>query len=95
MKLEIVKTYMQKWAANTTRWNQQALSKPVNEFSFKIDRDTDGALRNQVYLLGHFALPSSDHCIKLDIHLDGAKYFIAPITNIWGTTNNIVTKEII
>ena len=23
MKLEIVKTYMQKWAANTTRWNQQ------------------------------------------------------------------------
>ena len=93
MKLEIVKNYMHKWAANTTRWNQQALSKPVNEFSFKIDRDTDGALRNQVYLLGHFALPSSDHCIKLDIHLDGAKYFIAPITNIWGTTNNIVTKN--
>ena len=92
-KLEIVKTYMQKWAANTTRWNQQALSKPVNEFSFKIDRDTDGALRNQVYMLGHFALPSSDHCIKLDIHLDGAKYFIAPITNIWGTTNNIVSKN--
>ena len=92
-KLEIVKAYMQKWAANTTRWNQQALSKPVNEFSFKIDRDTDGALRNQVYLLGHFALPSSDHCIKLDINLDGAKYFIAPITNIWGTTNDIVTKN--
>ena len=92
-RLETVKAYMQKWAANTTRWNQQALSKPVNEFSFKIDRDTDGALRNQVYLLGHFALPSSDHCIKLDINLDGAKYFIAPITNIWGTTNNIVTKN--
>ena len=93
MKLEIVKNYMHKWAANTTRWNQQALSKPVNEFSFKIDRDTDGALRNQVYLLGHFALPSFDHCIKLDVFLDGAKYFIAPITNIWGTTNNIVSKN--
>ena len=92
-RLETVKAYMQKWAENTTRWNQQALSKPVNEFSFKIDRDTDGALRNQVYLLGHFALPSSDHCIKLNIHLDGAKYFIAPITNIWGTTNNIVTRN--
>ena len=25
--------------------------------------------------------------------MDGAKYFIAPITNIWGTTNNIVTKN--
>ena len=93
MRLDIVKNYMHKWAANTTRWNQQALSKPVNQFSFKIDRDTDGALRNQVYLLGHFALPSQDHCIKLDVFLDGAKYFIAPITNIWGTTNNIVSKN--
>ena len=91
--LEIVKNYMHKWAANTTRWNQQALSKPVNEFSFKIDRDTDGALRNQVYLLGHFALPSFVVWFKLDVFLDGAKYFIAPITNIWGTTNNIVSKN--
>ena len=71
-KLETVKAYMQKWAANTTRWNQQALSKPVNEFSFKIDRDTDGALRNQVYLLGHFALPSSDHCINCLLYTSDA-----------------------
>ncbi len=91
--IEIIKNYMHKWAANTSRWNQQALSKPVNEFSFKIDRDTDGALRNQVYLLGHFALPSEEHCIKLDIFLDGAKYFIAPITNVWGTTNEIVRRN--
>ena len=55
--LETVKADMQKWASNTTRWNQQALSKPVNEFSFKIDIDTDGALRNQVYLLGILLCP--------------------------------------
>ena len=59
----------------------------TNEFSFKIDRDTDGALRNQVYVMGHFFLPSEDHCILLQISLSGANYFIAPITNIWGTTN--------
>ena len=50
-------------------------------------------MRNQVYLLGHFALPSEEHCIKLDIFLDGAKYFIAPITNVWGTTNEIVRRN--
>ena len=92
-QIKIVKEYMKKWATNTTRWNQQALSKPENEFSFKIDRDTDGALRNQVYLLGHFNLPSEDHCLHLEIFLDGAKYFIAPITNIWGTTNEIMFKN--
>lgn len=92
-QIKIVKEYMKKWATNTTRWNQQALSKPENEFSFKIDRDTDGALRNQVYLLGHFNLPSKDHCLHLEIFLDGAKYFIAPITNIWGTTNEIMFKN--
>ena len=91
--IEIVKKYMKKWAFNTTRWNQQALSKPENEFSFRIDRDTDGALRNQVYLMGHFNLPSRDHCINLEIFLDGAQYFIAPITNIWGTTNEIMKKN--
>ena len=92
-ELEICKRYMKKWATNTTRWNQQALSKPTNEFSFKIDRDTDGALRNQIYVLGHFSLPSEDHCILLQISLSGANYFIAPITNIWGTTNNIVNRN--
>ena len=90
--MEICKRYMRKWATNTTRWNQQALSKPTNEFSFKIDRDTDGALKNQIYVLGHFSLPSEDHCILLQISLVGANYFIAPITNIWGTTNDIVNR---
>ena len=32
------------------------------------------------------------HCLVLDVHLGGAKYFIAPITNIWGTTNEIVRR---
>ena len=91
--VEIVNKYMKKWAFNTSRWNQQALSKPENEFSFRIDRDTDGALRNQVYLMGHFDLPSKDYCIYLEIFLDDAKYFIAPITNIWGTTNEIIKKN--
>jgi hypothetical protein len=83
--------YMRKYADNTMRWNQQALGRPVNSFSFTIDRDTDGALRNQIYIMGKFEL-ADDEALVLDVHLGGAKYFIAPITNIWGTTNEIVCR---
>lgn len=74
---------------NTMRWNAQALNKPVNEFDFVIDRDTDGALRNQVYIMGHFDL-ADDEGLLIEVGLGGASYFLAPITNIWGTTNDIV-----
>jgi hypothetical protein len=77
---------------NTMRWNRQALDKPVNMFDFIIDRDTDGALRNQVYIMGHFYL-QDDEGLLIDVDLGGANYFIAPITNLWGTTNDIVHEN--
>ncbi|WP_101760369.1 hypothetical protein [Oceanicoccus sp. KOV_DT_Chl] len=91
--IQLASEYMQKWATNTTRWNNQAMNRAPNDFSFTIDRDTDGALRNQVYIMGHFVLPSHDHVIVLDIDMGGAEYFIAPITNLWGTSNEIVERN--
>jgi len=41
--------------------------------------------------MGKFEL-ADDEALVLDVHLGGAKYFIAPITNIWGTTNEIVRR---
>lgn len=76
---------------NTMRWNAQALNKPANGFDFTIDRDSDGALRNQLYIMGHFQL-ADDEALVIDIGLGGASYFLAPITNIWGTTNDIVNR---
>lgn len=76
---------------NTMRWNAQAMDKPVNGFDFTIDRDSDGALRNQLYIMGHFDL-ADDEALVIDIGLGGADYFLAPITNIWGTTNDIVHR---
>lgn len=76
---------------NTMRWNRQALDKPVNAFDFTIDRDTDGALRNQLYVMGHFRL-ADDEALVIDVGLGGADYFLAPITNQWGTTNDIQNR---
>lgn len=83
--------FMRTYADNTVRWNRQALDKPANSFNFTIDRDTDGALRNQIYILGHFLL-QDDEALVLTVRTGGAKYFLAPITNLWGTTNDIVHR---
>jgi hypothetical protein len=91
-QVALTASFMRKYADNTMRWNQQALGRPVNSFSFTIDRDTDGALRNQIYIMGKFEL-ADDEALVLDVNLGGAKYFIAPITNIWGTTNEIVRRN--
>ena len=91
--IELAGQYMRKWASNTHRWNNQAMARPANDFSFTIDRDTDGALRNQIYIMGNFKLPDREHAIVLDIDMGGAEYFIAPITNIWGTTNDITGRN--
>jgi len=76
---------------STMRWNAQATTKPANGFDFTIDRDSDGALRNQIYIMGHFDL-ADDEALVIEIGLGGADYFLAPITNIWGTTNDIVDR---
>ncbi len=84
--------YMWRWAEETDRWNKQSDGTPPNELAYTIDRDTDGALRNQIYVFGRFALPSADDALVIDVGLGGADYFIAPITNAWGTTNGIDTR---
>lgn len=85
--------FMRTWVENSIRWNDQALQKPANAFDFKIDRDQDGALRNQIYILSKFELASEDEALVFSVDLGGAEYFVAPITNYWGTTNEIVHRS--
>jgi hypothetical protein len=88
---ELTAKFMLHYADETVRWNRQAYDKPVNELEFTIDRETDGALRNQIYILGHFDL-EDDQALVIDVNLAGAGYFIAPISNCWGTTNDVVHR---
>jgi hypothetical protein len=88
---QLTAQFMREYADNTVRWNAQALTRPANVVDFTIDRDTDGALRNQFYVLGHFQL-QDDEALLLTLHTAGADYFIVPITNVWGTSNEIVHR---
>ncbi|HXZ84165.1 MAG TPA: hypothetical protein VEI82_01635 [Myxococcota bacterium] len=90
-QLERAAAYMWKWVKSSDRWNAQTAGIPVNKLEFKIDRQTDGALRNQVYILGTFRI-ADDEALRIDVGLGGAEYFICPVTNVWGTTNDIVNR---
>ena len=90
-QVELTARFMRAYADNTVRWNQQALQHPANVFAFTIDRDSDGALRNQLYVLGHFRL-RDEEALVVRVKLGGAAYFIAPITNLWGTSNDIANR---
>lgn len=89
---ELTVKFMWDYANNTMRWNQQALQLQPNVIAFSIDRDTDGALRNQFYSLGHFRI-QDDEALILTLHAADAGYFIVPITNLWGTSNEIVHRN--
>ncbi|MBP1687234.1 MAG: hypothetical protein H6Q33_3377 [Deltaproteobacteria bacterium] len=88
---ELTARFMRYYAENTLRWVGFTCRRPVNDFRMKLDADTDGALRNQIYMGGQFRL-TDEEALVLTVRLGGAKYFIAPITNIWGTTNDILNR---
>ena len=88
-QLERAVAYMWKWVKSSDRWNAQSSDKPINKLEFVIDRQSDGALRNQVYILGRFQLAERE-ALVVNVGLGGAEYFICPVTNVWGTTNDVV-----
>jgi hypothetical protein len=88
---ELTASFLRRYATDTARWNNQTLQKPVNGFDFTIDRDTDGAQRSQIYIMGHFKL-ADDEALVVNLRTGGAEYFIVPITNWWGTTNNVNSR---
>jgi hypothetical protein len=59
-----------------------------NRFHLAYSADQGGALRNQVYVGGHFRL-EDDEAFVVDINDGGARYFTVPISNVWGTTLGI------
>jgi len=91
-QLDLTTSYMWKWVKESDRWNSQSEGNAPNELAFTIDRDADGGLRNQIYIFGKFALASDDEALILDVNLGGAEYFIAPISNDWGTTNDVLHR---
>ncbi|HNM84308.1 MAG TPA: hypothetical protein PKI77_07260 [Mycobacterium sp.] len=64
---------------------------PANQFNLAWSADKVGAMRNQVYVMGRFDL-APDEAFVVDVDDGGAEYFTVPLSNIWGTTLDIVDR---
>ena len=64
---------------------------PANHFNLAWSADRVGAMRNQVYVMGRFDLKPGEAFV-VDVSDGGAEYFTVPLSNIWGTTLNIVDR---
>ena len=62
-----------------------------NNFNLAWSADRVGAMRNQVYVMGRFEL-SPGEAFVVDVSDGGAEYFTVPLSNIWGTTLDIVDR---
>ena len=62
-----------------------------NNFNLAWSADRVGAMRNQVYVMGRFDLNPGEAFV-VDVGDGGAEYFTVPLSNIWGTTLDIVDR---
>ncbi|MCW2513371.1 MAG: hypothetical protein JWR11_2413 [Mycobacterium sp.] len=62
-----------------------------NDFNLAWTADKVGAMRNQVYVMGRFELNPGETFV-VDVSDGGAEYFTVPLSNIWGTTLDIVDR---
>src|SRR5580693_9381015 len=64
---------------------------PANNFNLAWSADKVGAMRNKVYVRGRFDL-ALDAAFVVDLSDGGAEYFTVPLSNIWGTTLDILDR---
>lgn len=64
---------------------------PENHFNLAWSADHTGGLRHQVYVAGRYVL-NPDEAFVVDVSDGGAEYFTVPLSNIWGTTLDILDR---
>ena len=83
--------YMHKFADFSHSLSKGMTHGRPNRFHLAHSADQGGALRNQVYVGGHFLL-EDDEAFVIDVNDGGARYFTVPISNVWGTTMGIMDR---
>jgi hypothetical protein len=64
---------------------------PENHFNLAWSAVHTGGLRHQVYVAGRYVL-NPDEAFVVDVSDGGAEYFTVPLSNIWGTTLDILDR---
>jgi hypothetical protein len=88
---EATAAMMAHFADFTGKLSHGVYKMPANQFNLAWSADKVGAMRNQVYVMGRFDL-AEDEAFVVDVGDGGAEYFTVPLSNIWGTTLDIVDR---
>jgi len=83
--------FMLRYADFTHKLSEGMFQSETNAFSLAYSADRGGALRNQFYIGGHFEL-ADDEAFVIHVKDGCAAYFVVPISNVWGTTLEIVHR---
>jgi hypothetical protein len=88
---EATAAMMAHFANFTGKLSHGVYKMPANHFNLAWSADKVGAMRNQVYVMGRFDL-ADDEAFVVDVSDGGAEYFTVPLSNIWGTTLDILDR---
>ena len=88
---EATAAMMDYFANFTGKLSHGVYKMPANHFNLAWSADKVGAMRNQVYVMGRFEL-APDEAFVVDLSDGGAEYFTVPLSNIWGTTLDLVDR---
>ncbi len=88
---EATAAMMAHFANFTGKLSHGVYKMPPNHFNLAWSADKVGAMRNQVYVMGRFDL-GDDEAFVVDVGDGGAEYFTVPLSNIWGTTLELVDR---
>ncbi|MDT5136993.1 MAG: hypothetical protein QOD58_1255 [Mycobacterium sp.] len=88
---EATASMMAYFANFTGKLSHGVYKMPPNHFNLAWSADKVGAMRNQVYVMGRFDL-APDEAFVVDLNDGGAEYFTVPLSNIWGTTLDIIDR---
>ncbi|MCA2305068.1 hypothetical protein JF770_15990 [Mycobacterium intracellulare] len=88
---EATAAMMDYFANFTGKLSHGVYKMPANQFNLAWSADRIGAMRNQVYVMGRFDL-GPDEAFVVDLNDVGAEYFTVPLSNVWGTTLELVDR---
>lgn len=88
---QLTADFMLHYADFTRRMSRGTYRMPANHFALAWSAEHTGALRNQVYVGGRFEL-ADDEAFVVTVSDGGAEYFTVPLSNVWGTTMDIVDR---
>ena len=88
---ELTAKFMAHYADFTGKLSYGMYKLPENHFALGWSADHTGGLRNQVYVGGRFNLAPGEAFV-VDVSDGGAEYFTVPLSNLWGTTLDVLDR---